>query len=38
MATAQDFIKLTDEVARIVQEQTGIKLELEVKKLGFVDG
>ncbi len=38
MATAQDFIKLTDEVVRIVQEQTGIKLELEVKKLGFVDG
>lgn len=38
MATAQDFIKLTDEVARIVQEQTGVKLELEVKKLGFIDG
>lgn len=37
MATAQDFIKLTDEVVRIVQEQTGVKLELEVKKLGFMD-
>lgn len=38
MATAQDFIKLTDEVTRIVQEQTGVKLELEVKKLGFIEG
>ena len=37
MATAQDFIKLTDEVVRIVQEQTGVRLELEVKKLGFID-
>lgn len=36
-ATAQDFITLTDEVVRIVQEQTGVKLELEVKKLGFMD-
>ncbi len=38
MATAQDFIKLTDEIVRIVQEQTGVKLELEVRKLGFIDG
>lgn len=36
-ATAQDFIKLTDEVVHIVQKQTGVKLELEVKKLGFMD-
>jgi len=35
-ATAADFIRLTDKIVRIVYEQTGVKLELEVKKLGFM--
>ena len=33
-ATAQDFIRLTDEVARIVKERFGVTLELEVRVLG----
>lgn len=34
-ATAQDVIKLTDDVRSKVKEQFGVELELEVKKLGF---
>ena len=34
-ATAADVIKLTDEVSEKIYELNGVKLELEVKKLGF---
>ena len=34
-ATAKDVIDLTDEVERIVFEEYGVELELEVRKLGF---
>ena len=34
-ATATDVIKLTDEVSEKIYELNGVKLELEVKKLGF---
>ena len=34
-ATAKDVISLTDNVSEMVFEQFGVKLELEVKKLGF---
>lgn len=34
-ATAQDVIKLTDDVRSKVKEQFGVELELEVKKIGF---
>jgi UDP-N-acetylmuramate dehydrogenase len=34
-ATAADVIGLTEEVSNIVYERYGVKLELEVKKLGF---
>jgi len=34
-ATAADVIKLTDDVKNKVKEQSGVELELEVKKLGF---
>ena len=34
-ATSADVIKLTDEVSEKIYELNGVKLELEVKKLGF---
>ncbi len=34
-ATAQDVVKLCDYVSQKVYENSGVKLELEVKKLGF---
>lgn len=34
-ATAQDIIKLTDDVRSKVKERFGVELELEVRKLGF---
>ncbi len=34
-ATAKDVVELTDTVAEKVMEQFGVRLELEVKKLGF---
>ena len=34
-ATAADVVALTDEIKRIVFERSGVKLELEVRKLGF---
>ena len=34
-ATAADVIAITDEISRRVYENSGVKLELEVRKLGF---
>ena len=34
-ATAADVIAITDEISRRVYENSGVKLELEVRKLGL---
>ena len=34
-ATAEDVIKLTEDVKKKVKKQFGVELELEVRKIGF---